>query len=148
MIVTFFGHKDAPDTLKPAIKENILLLLDKYPDCMFYVGNNGRFDKMVISVLTEISENVPDLSYAVILAYLPKTNRILSPDYTKIPTIFPNGIESVPKKFAIPFRNDWMVKQTDITVCYITRSSGSSSARFVEKIRRKKKEIINLADNV
>lgn len=146
MIVTFFGHKDAPDTLKPAIKENILRLLDRYPDCTFYVGNNGKFDRMVISVLTEISESIPDLSYAVILAYLPKGNKDLCPDYTKLPTIFPDGIENAPRKFAISYRNDWLVKQTDITICYITRSSGSGAAQFVEKIRRKNKEIINLAD--
>lgn len=146
MIVTFFGHKDAPDTLKPAIKENILKLLDKYPDCKFYVGNNGKFDKMVISVLIEISETVPDLSYAVVLAHQLKSNRF--PDCTKIPSFFPYGIKSVPKEFAIPFRNNWLVRHTDITICYIIRISGSSTALYVNKVRRKRKEIINLADNV
>lgn len=148
MTVTFFGHKDAPDTLKPAIKENILQLLDKYPGCTFYVGSNGGFDRMVISVLTEISENVPDLSYAVILAYLPKGNKDLCLDYTKFLTIFPDGIENAPRRFAISYRNDWLVKHTDIAVCYITRSRGSGAAQFVEKIHRKNKEIINLADTL
>ena len=54
MICTFFGHKDAPDSLKNELKSAIIGLIDLYDVKMFYVGNNGSFDSLVQRTLAEI----------------------------------------------------------------------------------------------
>ena len=41
-------------------------------------------------------------------------------------SVYPEGIETVPKKFAIHYRNKWMLDKTDIVVTYVTRNFGGA----------------------
>lgn len=97
---------------------------------------------MVISLLKKLSEKYTMISCAVILAYLPtdKTNIICC----DLPTIYPEGIEYIPPKYAVSYRNDWIVRQADMVVCYITHDFGGA-AKFVEKARKKGKIIYNVS---
>lgn len=142
MICAFFGHKDTPESIKPTLELAIRQIIESYPDTKFYVGHNGSFDKMVLVVLKKLSEDFPSMSYAVILAYLPTEKDEF---YSGLPTIYPEGIECVPKRYAISRRNDWIVKQADMVVCYITHSYGGA-AKFVEKAYKKGKNVCNLAN--
>lgn len=54
-------------------------------------------------------------------------------------TVYP-PLESVPKRFAISRRNEWMVRESDIVVAYVTHSWGGA-AKTLEYARRKKKQI-------
>ena len=143
MICSFFGHKDSPESVKPALELAVRQTIERYPDIIFYVGHNGSFDRMVLSALRKLSEDFPLMSYAVILAYLPTDKDKF---YSGLPTIYPEGIESVPKRYAISYRNDWIVKQSDIVICYIAHSFGGA-AKFVEKARKKGEMIYNLANS-
>jgi len=58
--------------------------------------------------------------------------------------MLPEGIETVHPRFAISWRNKWMIEQSDYVVTYITHSWGGA-AQFAEKAKRQKKGIINLA---
>ena len=58
--------------------------------------------------------------------------------------MYPEGLESVPRRFAISWRNKWMVGESDTVICYIAHSWGGA-AQFVELAERKKKTVINLA---
>ena len=49
------------------------------------------------------------------------------------------------KKYAISYRNNWIVKKADLVVCYITLSFGGA-AKFVEKARKNGKIIYTLAN--
>lgn len=64
------------------------------------------------------------MKYRVVLAYLP-TSQEDNP-FKGLPTLFPEGIENVPKRFAISFRDDYMVKECDMVLCCITRSFGGA----------------------
>jgi len=70
----FFGHRDAPEYIIPEIKSNIETLITEYGVTTFYIGNQGRFDSMVVSVLKEMKNKYSQISYSVVLAYLPKEN--------------------------------------------------------------------------
>lgn len=142
MICAFFGHKDTPDSIRPLLESATKQIIERYPDITFYVGNNGNFDRMVLSVLKSLSQDFPTISYAVILAYLPIGK---STEFDGLPTIYPEGIECVPKKYAISYRNDWIIKKADVVICYITRSFGGA-AKFVEKARKNGKIVYNLAN--
>lgn len=91
-----------------------------------------------------MKERYPHISYAVVFAYMPNT----SPDeYSYIKsneTIYPDGLEKVPRRFAINWRNDWMLKQSDIVVCYVRNHLGGAG-RMEEKATKQKKRVINLA---
>lgn len=47
----FFGHHDCPDAVKPLIRQKIVEIYEKHPDTVFYIGNQGRFDALVLPVV-------------------------------------------------------------------------------------------------
>ena len=137
---TFFGHRDSPAHLGQRIKEMIIELIETQKVDTFYVGNNGNFDSMVRSVLCEIRKDHPHVDFIVVLAYVPGKRDVYETD-----TIYPEGLELIPKKFAIPKRNEWMIKHSDFVIAYVSRSGGSS-ARFLKMAKRMGKRVYNLAD--
>lgn len=141
MTCTFFGHKDTPQSIKPFIKTAIIELIEQKGVNVFYVGNYGSFDSMVKSILAELSETYP-IKYYVVLAYL--SDKGGNSDY--LHSLFPDGIEHTPKRFAISYRNKWMINESDYVIAYITHHFGGA-AQFVEKAEKKGKIIINIADN-
>ena len=120
---TFFGHRDCPESIKHDIYSTVDNLISLNDVRTFYVGNHGNFDRLVISVLKELKILYPDINYYVVLAYLP------SKDYglQKYVTIYPEGIEIVPKRFAIDFRNRWMIDKSDYVVTYIRHNFGGAA---------------------
>lgn len=98
-----FGHHDSPDYIRPVLRQKICSVLEVEPDCCFLVGNQGRFDALALSVFKELEHQGGSIDYSVVLAYLPE-------DKSKLPaasehTLYPEGIETVPKRFAISWRN-------------------------------------------
>lgn len=138
MICTFFGHSNTPDAIYPVLEKTIAELIQKYPDIQFYVGHNGHFDGMARIALKKLSA-----PYAVVLAYLPtRRDEIL---YRGENTLYPEGLETVPKRFAISHRNKWLVNNSDMVIAYI-RYTASRAAEFVKSAERRGKTVINIAD--
>ena len=74
------------------------------------------------------------------MAYLPKQeDPLCDTDHT----LLPEGIESVPPRFAIEYRNKWMIDHSDIVVTYVRRSFGGA-AKFKKLAQKKKKTVIEL----
>ena len=70
MKCAFFGHRDAPSEIRDRIKETVIDLIEERGVTKFYVGNNGNFDRMALSVLKELSGMYPQINYYVVYAYL------------------------------------------------------------------------------
>ena len=140
---TFFGHRDCPGSIKPKLHEVLIDLIETHAVDMFFVGQQGAFDGIVRSVLKELISVYPHIHYAVVLERLPtKRDEFDTRDYSD--TMLPEGIETVHPRFAISWRNKWMIKQSDYVVTYITHSWGGA-ALFAEKAEQQKKTVINLA---
>ena len=140
MTVTFFGHKDTPKEIEPTLRTTLVDLIENHGATEFYVGNNGNFDTMVRRQLENLSQTYP-ITYNIVLAYLP-TKKSEYDDYTN--TILPEGIETAPKRFAISYRNKWMIEQSDIVVTYVTHNFGGA-AQFKEMAERQGKTVIELS---
>ena len=141
---TFFGHRDCSENIKPKIRTAVIDLIENHGVTMFYVGNQGNFDRMVRSVLEEVTTAYPEVGYAVVLAYMPPTKVAnLSEDFSD--TMLPEGIEKVPKRYAILWRNKWMVTHADYVMTYITHSYGGA-AKFQELAKKMSKSIYLLGN--
>ena len=139
---TFFGHRDCPSSIKPKPREALIDLIENHTVDMFYVGQQGAFDSMVRSVLKELVSLYPHINYAVVLERIPpKRDEFDIRDYSD--TMLPEGIETVHPRFAISWRNKWMIKQSDYVVTYITHSWGGA-AQFAELAEKQKKTMINV----
>lgn len=141
-VCTFFGHHDCPAEVKPKLREVLTDLIENHSVNMFYVGNKGAYDRMVRSVLRELAQEYAHIHYAVVLERMPSKQ---SEDYPEdfSDTMLPEGIEEVHPRFAIVWRNKWMLRQSDYVVTYVTHSSGGA-AQFAEMAARKKKTVIRL----
>ena len=135
--VTFFGHRDTPKETEPALRLTLIDLIENKNATVFYVGNHGNFDTMVRRQLENLSKNYP-IKYYVVLAYMPSKND--TPDEH---TILPEGIETVPRRFAINYRNKWMLNKSDIVVTYVTRPVGGAW-EFKQTAEKQGKDHINL----
>ena len=137
---TFFGHRECPDSVKVKLREVLITLITNHDVNMFFVGNQGQFDGIVRSVLRELKKEYPHINYAVVLAYIPGKQTEYN-NYSD--TMLPEGIESVHPRYAISWRNNWMLRQSDYVVTYITHSWGGA-AQFAETAKHQKKTVINI----
>ncbi|MBQ8746337.1 MAG: hypothetical protein IJZ08_00525 [Clostridia bacterium] len=142
MICTFFGHRDTPDGVRDLLRDILVNLIEEGAET-FYLGNQGRFDDMALGILKKLKVVYPHIRYAVVLAYMPESTRGFSAANTE--TVYPDGLENTPPRYAIDKRNRWMLAQADTVVTYVTHDIGGA-AKYKRIAERKRKRVINLAD--
>lgn len=143
MTCCFFGHKDTPLNICEKLEAAIEELITEDGANRFLLGNQGNFDMITFNILRKMKLKHPDISYCVVLAYMP-TGKAAGSLYDYGETLLPEGIESVHPRFAISWRNKWMINESDTVVAYVTRTWGGA-AKYVEIAAKKRKNIINLA---
>lgn len=146
MIITFFGHSNClfNDDIKKQLKNILLDEIIKNPTSKFYLGGYGDFDGLCLRTLRELKHDFPSIEILFITPYLDKNySKLELAKHYYDDVIFP-PIESVPRKFAILKRNEWMVEQADLVIVYVKYSWGGA-AKALEYAKRKKKRIINIA---
>ena len=143
---TFFGHRECPRTVRQKLREVMTNLIENHTVDTFYVGRQGGFDAVVYDLLKELSEIYPYIGYTVVLERLPEDQSGCG-SFDASETMMPEGMELVPPRFAISRRNDWMLKQSEYVVVYITHSWGGA-AIFAQKAERQNKTVINIADRL
>ena len=112
-------------------------VLMRYTTFSYSFTVSGNFDRMVSHILSELSSEY-DFKYYVVLSYFPKN---IYPDHI---TIVPEGIESVYPKFAINYRNNWMLTHSDYVVTYVVNNIGSGAAKYKEKAIILNKHVIEI----
>ena len=148
MIITFCGHSDFlfSDEIKQQLKNIILSEISKNPTCKFYLGGYGDFDSLCLRTLRELKTDFPDIELLFITPYLDKNySKLEFAKYHYDDVIFP-PLESVPRKFAILKRNEWMVEEADLFIAYVKYTWGGA-AKTLEYAKRKKVPIINIAQS-
>ena len=143
-VCCFFGHRDTPESIRDLIYSKVKELI-KSGTTIFYVGNHGHFDYMVLKVLREMKKEFPGIDYAVVIAYMPDRPADEYSYFTPEESLFPDGLEKVPRKFGILWRNDWMLKEADTVVCYVKHYYGGAGKMF-QKAQKRQKKVINLAE--
>ena len=138
---TFFGHADTPQEVLPVLKNILSELISNKNVGYFYVGVEGNFDKMCYRALKDLKTEFQFIKIYRVLAYMPKDDT-LSED-----SILPEGIEMVPKRATIPWRNNWMIKRSDYAVTYVTRIVGGAH-KFESLAINRGLDVINIVGNI
>lgn len=136
---TFFGHRDAPEAVFSALTDAIESLITKENISVFYVGTHGAFDRMAYRALKQAKTQHPHICVNVVLAYMPSAK---DERYGE-DSLLPEGMETVPKRFAIHYRNQWMLRRASYVVSYVTRNYGGA-AKYVQKAKTQGKTVISL----
>ena len=142
-VCTLFGHRECPDSIQARLKKLLINLIEEQHVELFYVGHQGAFDRIVRNTLRELTFLYPHVRYYIVLAYMPQSPKEYDElDYSL--TLLPDGIEIIPKRFAISWRNKWMIQQADYVITYVTHSWGGA-AQFEKAARCQGKTIFNLS---
>ena len=138
MTATFFGHRDCPDTILPSLRTCVRTLVEQHGVEIFYVGNQGQFDRLVCKVLSELQKEYPTLTCCMVLAYVPC-------GWYDVPLnlVIPDGLETVPRRLAISYRNQWMLRRAQVVVTYL-RHSGGGAAKFAALAEKNQKHLVAL----
>ncbi len=139
-VCTFFGHRECAADIRPVLRSTLENLILEHGVELFYVGDQGQFDACVRGVLRELVRKYPGVRYAVVLAYMPGSRKAYE---ERSDTMLPEGIEAVHPRFAISWRNDWMLRRSDFVAVYITHTWGGAY-RYAEKARKAGKRVIDL----
>ncbi|MBP3360476.1 MAG: hypothetical protein J6N52_06460 [Clostridia bacterium] len=139
MVVSFCGHGDVQysDEIRESLYTIIEDLIKQGAD-EFLLGGYGSFDLMAAHTVKSLKEKYPYIESVLVVAYI---NRGFDKDLYDCSEYPP--IENVPKRFAILKRNEWMVKNADVIVAYISHDWGGA-AKTLSYARQKKKRIINI----
>jgi len=143
-VCSFFGHRDAGEHVRPALYAEIERSITGRGMDTFYVGDYGNFDRMASGILHEMKERYPHISVFRVLAYLPTKARD-QPSADQMPTLFPDGLELVPRRYAIARRNRWIADASDIIIAYVVASYGGAYDAL-KYARQKHKAIVNIAE--
>lgn len=137
MIITFLGHNDVPDFEK--VSEWLCNVLDQFiyeENVVFYLGGYGGFDRLAASVVRQKQQINASAQAVLVIPYLNRKYDETGYDYTLFPPL-----ESVPPRYAILKRNEWMVTQAEIIIAYVTHSWGGA-AKALAYAHRKRKKIV------
>ena len=138
---TFFGHRDCPESIKANLKKEIeWLICDQQVDT-FYVGIQGSFDRMAYSALKKLRSKYSYIKVYRVLAYMPRNDAVSNDEAQSEDTILPEGIERVHPRYAIVWRNNWMIDRSEYVIAYITHPTGGAY-RAVERAKKKDRKVI------
>ena len=138
----FFGHRDCPETIRPVLWGTLIGLIEKYGVTRFLVGHQGAFDAISLSVLRELEKTYPKIQYDIVLAHMPKERSEYAPE-TAQHTFLPEGIETVPRRFAVDRCNNWMLQNSDFVVTYVRYATGGA-AKFASEAKRLGKVVVEI----
>ncbi|MBQ2825007.1 MAG: hypothetical protein IJF19_01920 [Clostridia bacterium] len=137
---TFFGQRFVSKRVEKDVRTVIVQMIEKDRVELFLVGKEGGFNKMVQRLLGELEEIYPHIRYGVVFAYRRKKDKSAHSKNV----IFPKDLGDVPRKYAVAYRNRWLIQRSDCAVVYVKKKFGELS-RVEEVAQVQGLKIINVA---
>ena len=139
MLVTFCGHSTVSNsTAVAAALKTVIEELIAEGATEFYLGGYGEFDSLAARAVRDAKETHPDIRATLVIPYMDREFNTALYDGSVYPPL-----ESVPRRFAISKRNEWMIEQADVVVSGVTHDWGGA-ATTLKYATRKKKRIISV----
>ena len=138
MAVCFLlGHRYVPGELWPRLAEAVERHILEFGVRDFVVGHYGEFDAMAAGAVREAKKRHPEVTLTLLLPYYdPRPGAVLEGCDR---TFFPPGMEQVPKPFAIPRANRYMLAHCDYLICYDKGYPGNTRT-LAEAARRRARQ--------
>ena len=149
MIVAFCGHSKFRKTEE--CERKVLQLLESNiadASAEIYLGGYGNFDTFAYDCCKKYKESHPKVSLVFITPYITDEyqKNYLSFQKTKYDHIIYPEIENKPLRFAILYRNEWMVEKADLIICGIDHDWGGAFKMY-SYAKKKRKRILNVIEN-
>jgi len=138
--VTFCGHSKLYNQTENISKwlDIILPALIKGGATTFFLGGYGDFDSLAAAAVRRQKTSYPSIEAILVLAYLDQEVDTSRYDGTTYPPL-----ETVPPRYAIVRRNEWMVRKSDVVISGVTHGWGGA-AKTLDYAKRRGKVIIQI----
>ncbi len=132
----FIGHRDAPESIYPELICEVERHIAEFHVQEFVIGNRGNFDSMAARAVCCAKLAHPDIKLILLLAYHPAECSGSIPRYFD-DTLYPLGMESVPRRLGILKANQYMINHADHLIAYAwqTASNASNLVEYAKKRR-------------
>lgn len=137
----FFGHRELFCDISEQLDIAIHTAINTYDISSFWCGNYGAFDLASAHAVKRIQAQYPWIESLWIRAYMPTPHETVHALYHD--SIYPEGLELVPKRFAISKRNEWITTHCDMVIAYVNSRYGGAYAAC-HRFARSGRPIINL----
>ena len=139
----FIGHREVSEEIYPALYAAVEQHILEYGVTEFIVGHYGGFDRLAASAVKAAKHLYPEVKLILLLPYHPAEQPISTPDGFDS-TLYPPGMESVPRKAAIIRANHYVVDQIDYLIAYVWQSTSNAKKLVEYAWKRKKKNSISI----
>ena len=146
----FIGHREANERVLPALEQAVEQLIMESGVTDFVVGHYGAFDGMAAKVIKAAKKRHPEVTLTLLLPYHPFDRPIPTPKGFD-GTFYPPGMETVPKRLAIPNANRYMVRNSSHLIAYAWHPASNARELMEYAQAREKKgkiHVENLAEKV
>ena len=144
----FIGHREANDEILLYVKKAAGELVRQDTVRDFYVGRYGNFDRIAGEAISQLKMAFPFIRLYRVLPYHPVDKTIELPDYFN-GTFYPDGLEYIPRRYAITRANRAMINQVDFLIAYVWHPA-SNAGKLLDYARKREKKglirVINLGE--
>ena len=139
----FIGHRESSEEIYPALYAAVEQHILEYGVTEFIVGHYGGFDRLSASAVKAAKQFYPDVKLVLLLPYHPAERPIPTPDGFD-GTLYPPGMESVPRKVAIVRANRYVVDHVDYLIAYAWHPASNARELLEYAKRREKRDLISI----
>lgn len=144
----FIGHRETSERVLPALIQEVERHITEYGVTEFVVGHYGGFDRLAAHAVKKAKQRHPEVTLTLLLPYHPAERPIPTPEGFDR-TLYPEGMETVPKRLAIVRANRWMLCHSDYLIASVWHTA-SNSRELLEYAKGREKQgllrITNLAE--
>ena len=131
----FIGHRDAPESIRQMLDVKIEKFVNEHDINEFIVGHYGNFDRMAANAVIRAKIKFQNIKLNMLFPYYPADSSIKLPDGFDC-SLYPPGMEYVPKRFAIVKANQYMIDHCDALICYVWHPA-SNARKLYERAKRR-----------
>lgn len=144
----FAGHNFIyTDETRNKIEQIAETLIVQYQIHEFWVGNYGTFDRIAATAIRKLKDKYTHIQLVLVIPYLTKEiieNKSLY--YKKFDGILISDVPlSTPKSLYIIKTNEYMVRHSDVLICWIEHHWGGAFKTY-QYAKNKSIKIYNIAD--
>ena len=129
----FIGHRDAPESIYDRLVQAVERHISEYGVTDFVVGRYGNFDRLAARAVVEAKQHHSEVTLTLLMPYY-RTDADPLPDGFN-GSLFPDGLEAVPKRAAILRANQYMIHHCNYLIAYDSGYIGNTR-KLVAEARR------------
>ena len=134
----FIGHREAGDELLPTLTAAVERHITEYGITSFMVGRYGNFDRLAARAVIDAKKRHPEVTLTLLLPYHPFDRPIPTPEGFD-GTFYPPGMETVPKRVAIPHANRYMAGHSSHLIAYAWHPASNAREILEAALKRQKR---------